>query len=95
MRPFPIDGTFDEQTEWWIEQNEDVIDRTIARGQTATPIRTWADVAAFVDDSVWERILGDLGPKSRAEALACRPCRAYPSPADRHLSVVPALEESP
>jgi hypothetical protein len=80
MRPFPIGGTFDEQTEWWIEQNEDVVDRSIALGQATKPITTWAEVAAFVDDSVWERILGDLAPKSRAEALACRPCRAYPSP---------------
>ncbi|MER7280368.1 hypothetical protein ABT369_38625 [Dactylosporangium sp. NPDC000244] len=80
MRHFPIDGTFDEQTRWWIENNADVIDRGIARGQTVKPITTWAEVAAFVDDAVWERILGDLGPKSRAEALACRPCKAYPTP---------------
>ena len=85
MRPFPIDGTFDEQTEWWIENNADVIDRSIARGHTVKPITTWAEVAAFVDDAVWERILGDLGPKSRAEALACRPSRAYPSPLEGTL----------
>jgi hypothetical protein len=89
MRSFPVDATFDEQTEWWIENNEATLDRAIAAGQAAKPITTWAEVAAFVDDAVWERILGDLAPKSRAEALACRPCKAYPNPAARRLAAVP------
>lgn len=94
MRPFPINGTFDEQTEWWIEQNGDAIDRSIARGHTITPITTWAEAAALCDDSTWERVLGDLGPRSRAEALACRPSRAYPDPTARHLNAVPTPEET-
>jgi hypothetical protein len=93
MRPFPVHGSVDEQTEWWIENNEAILDRAIAAGQAAKPITTWAEVAAFVDDAVWERILGDLGPKSRAEALACRPCKAYPNPAVRHLAAVPNPED--
>lgn len=78
MRPFPIGGTVEEQTAWWIENNREVDDRAILAGRAAPPIRTWAEVAEFVDDAVWERIVGDLGPSARAEALACRPCRAYP-----------------
>lgn len=81
MRPFPINGTVDEQTAWWIENNREVDDRAIAAGQAAKPITTWAEVAAYVDETTWERILGDLGPASRAEALACRPCRSYPQTA--------------
>lgn len=44
------------------------------------PMTTWQQVADFVDESTWERILGDLAPRSLAEALACRPSRAYLQP---------------
>mgnify|MGYP001607908641 CR=1 FL=1 len=68
------------------------IDRAIAVGAAAKPIETWAEVAAFVDEAAWERILGDLAPRSRAEALKARPCRAYPT--ERHLHAVPDPEEA-
>ena len=78
-----------EQNRYWIEHNREVEARSIAAGQTVQPLRTWAEVAAFVDDSVWERIIGDLAPKSRAEAFAARPCKAYPSQTTQHLTAVP------
>ncbi len=57
-------------------------------GQAAQPITTWAEVAAYVDEPTWQRILGDLAPASHAEAIAARPPR-------RHLSLVPDPEETP
>lgn len=58
---------------------------------TANPekITTRQQVADFVDESTWERILGDLAPRSRAEALACRPSRAYQQPT---LTLVPPID---
>lgn len=54
--------------------------RILADARAAKPITTWQEVADYVDEPTWARILGDLAPKSRAAALACRPCKTYPQP---------------
>lgn len=90
MRPFPRDAQPEEINRWWAENSAELMDRSIAAGVDALPITTWAQVAAFVDEATWERILGDLAPASLAEALAARPARSH-----RHLSLVPDPEESP
>lgn len=51
---------------------------------------TWRQVADWVDDATWDRIIGDLAPQSRAEALACRPAAAYPEPLDQMSNGSPA-----
>jgi hypothetical protein len=90
MRPFPRNAEPDEINRWWAENSSELSARSIAAGADARPITTWAQVAEFVDESTWERILGDLAPASLAEALAARPVRSH-----RHLSLVPDPEESP
>jgi hypothetical protein len=89
VKPFPRDGDIDAVNQWWAEHAHELADRSIAAGAGAQRITTWTQVAAFVDDAVWERILGDLAPASYAEAVAVRPSRT------RHLSIVPAPEETP
>jgi hypothetical protein len=73
-----------EQYERWAAENDAqaarVMERSLAAGRAAKPITTWREVACFVDEPTWERILGDLAPKSRAEALRARPCKAFPNP---------------
>lgn len=88
MKPFPRDGGADEINRWWAENSAELADQSIAAGAAAEPINTWAQVAAFVDEPTWERILGDPAPASHAEAVAARPPR-------RHLSLVPTPEETP
>lgn len=41
-----------------------------AAADAPNPVLTnWADVRAYVDDRTWNRILGDLQPATRAEAI--------------------------
>ncbi len=88
MRPFPRDGDIDAVNQWWAENSAELSTRSIAAGAMALPMTTWTQVAEFVDEPTWQRILGDLAPTSHAEAIAARPPR-------RHLSLVPDPEETP
>lgn len=47
--------------------------RSIAAGAAAAPLSTWQQVADYVDEPTWLRILADLSPTNRAECERIRP----------------------
>lgn len=82
--PAALPWTYEQWAEDAREANRLRDDANIAAGRAARPINSWEDIAGNVDESVWERIIGDLGPESRAEALRVRPLERQ-----RHLRAVP------
>lgn len=53
--------------------NRDHDQQTAEAGQRAKPLSTWQEIADWVDEPTWLRILSDLTPETRAECEQIRP----------------------
>lgn len=62
-----------EQVAAVIAENAAQLERAIEAGERVKPISTWQEIADWVDEATWQRILDDLSPETRAECERIRP----------------------